>query len=140
MSLYLLTYSSIAVQPFSRSDLQALLRQARSFNQTAGVTGLLLYRDSRFVQVLEGAQHTVLDLYRRIENDPRHAKLRVLSVEGAASRAFSAWSMGYIPVEQSASGNFIYSNKPDDLQSPGTWAAPAAFKLLAEFQSACVAN
>jgi blue light- and temperature-responsive anti-repressor len=48
------TFSSMASAPFSGASLLALLSRARQHNMILGVRGLLLYRDGRFLQVLEG--------------------------------------------------------------------------------------
>jgi len=67
-----LVYVSSATLPFSGEDLRALLATCRENNAELGVTGMLLYKDGNFMQVLEGDEQAVRGLYARIAADPRH--------------------------------------------------------------------
>ena len=96
MSLYHLVYESQALVPFGPAELTALLQQARAHNQQAHITGLLLHTpDGRFLQILEGEDADVRELYyQHILSDPRHYKCRVLGEGSCAERSFADWSMG----------------------------------------------
>jgi Sensors of blue-light using FAD len=63
-------------------------------NLASGVTGMLLYLNGQFMQVLEGQRDAVLVTYHRIQNDTRHQNSRVLVEEPIAHRHFPDWSMG----------------------------------------------
>ncbi len=91
-------YSSVAARPFEADDLLELLRISRANNAEAGLTGMLLYRGGRFIQVLEGPADTVDDLVATIRRDPRHGEMRVLLRETIEERAFADWTMGYEPI------------------------------------------
>src|SRR5205823_4304594 len=52
-------YASASVQPFSSRQLTDLLARARAHNRTVAVSGLLLYHQGSFLQVLEGADSVV---------------------------------------------------------------------------------
>jgi len=93
--MFSLVYVSTATVPFSKADLQDLLAKSRSNNAALGVTGLLLFADGNFMQILEGEEATVRDLYRSIARDPRHAGTIVLLTERAGERAFGDWSMAF---------------------------------------------
>lgn len=92
-------YSSTAVASFDDQALTELLTQCRASNAERHVTGMLLYRAGRFVQVLEGPESVVRALLARIAHDPRHTGMRVLFEEPLAERNFAEWSMGFEPVE-----------------------------------------
>ncbi len=91
-------YASVATREFSRDQLDDLLRQSRRNNGASDVTGMLLYRDGRFIQVLEGPEKTVRDLLAVIKADTRHEKVRVLLEEHLTERTFADWTMGYEPI------------------------------------------
>ena len=57
--MFHLVYVSSAVRPFSKSELVELLNVTRDNNSRLGVTGMLLYRDGNFMQVLEGGEPVV---------------------------------------------------------------------------------
>lgn len=89
-----IAYASAATEPFPPDRLADLLRVARQKNAAAGVTGMLLYLNGSFFQVIEGPAPVVDALVGRISADPRHTKVRVLLQEPVAERTFGAWSMG----------------------------------------------
>jgi len=99
--LFALMYSSYATGAVDATTLDHILEVARANNEKLGITGILLYRQGRFFQYLEGAEHKVKALYESICHDTRHDQLRVLMQQPLAARRFSEWSMGYEPLRQS---------------------------------------
>ena len=96
-----IVYASTATQPFSGEDLGELLTISRSNNDRLGLTGMLLYRSGRFLQVLEGPESAVKERMDVIADDPRHTAVRVLLHENLGSRQFPDWTMGYEPITDS---------------------------------------
>lgn len=94
-ALISLVYTSTASAPFRETALAHLLDQARSLNGARDVTGMLLYRGERFIQVLEGPAHVVRRLARTIGQDARHRDMRILMDEPIEERQFDDWTMGY---------------------------------------------
>jgi hypothetical protein len=90
-----LIYISTARAPVDQALLGAILETSRANNQKAGVTGLLVSGGRRFLQALEGPERSVLDTYARIQADPRHFALVLLSCRTVEARSFGAWSMAY---------------------------------------------
>lgn len=97
-----LVYTSTAAAPFRETALTHLLDQARSLNGSREVTGMLLYRGERFIQVLEGPADVVRRLATTIGRDPRHCDMRVLVEESIPARRFADWTMGYRPLRDGA--------------------------------------
>lgn len=100
MSIYSLVYSSSArLNPDSSADLamiDEILAKARQCNAKVDVTGALLFTEGRFVQVLEGDRNDVRATYDRIEADPRHANVEILSSQFSDRRRFKQWSMAFV--------------------------------------------
>ncbi len=90
-----LCYASVAVSAFDETALQALLEKARANNASQGITGLLLYGEGRFVQLLEGEHDVIEGLYRKIANDTRHQRLFELYRQSVSTRDFPNWSMAF---------------------------------------------
>jgi len=90
-----LVYVSHAAKAFSKPDLVDLLIQSRKNNGSLGITGMLLFKDGNFLQVLEGNRIKVHDLYKKIMLDPRHNKFAALFEGVAKERDFPDWSMGF---------------------------------------------
>ena len=114
-----------------------LLTQSRENNTLAGITGLLLYKEGKFLQVLEGDDLLVRKLISKIEKDPRHAEVEVLRWEILKERRFPAWSMGFQNLDnvdiQRTPGYSEFMNEP--LTSADFKADPSrVWKLLRVFR------
>lgn len=93
--MYHLVYTSYAIPHFDEANLVELLNQARNHNKKEEITGMLLHLNGKFIQVLEGDQKKVKQLYHRIENDERHKRVTLLLEGESANRIFDKWSMGF---------------------------------------------
>jgi hypothetical protein len=94
-SLIRCIYSSVASANFREEDLPALLTTARTANAARGVTGMLAYINGNFLQVIEGTEESIDELYTKISADPRHRRISVLVREPITTRSFADWSMGF---------------------------------------------
>jgi Sensors of blue-light using FAD len=94
--LYQIVYFSTANKPFSCAELGELLTHARAYNKQHHITGLLLYNDNEFLQVIEGEYFELKRLFERIADDPRHGRLRVLSNGPLERPTFPDWRMGFV--------------------------------------------
>lgn len=88
-------YLSWATTPFSDQQLHELLQQARQHNTQCGITGIMLYGNGYFMQVLEGEQATVHALYERIKQDGRHRDVTAYADKAITQRAFGEWAMAF---------------------------------------------
>lgn len=94
-ALLRIVYVSTSVPPFTEDGLVDLLSRARQRNQGLGITGMLLYKDGNWLQVLEGKMASVQDMYQRIRGDVRHQDVTAVVEEGISDRLFEQWSMGF---------------------------------------------
>lgn len=91
-----LCYTSTETQKFATEDLKQLLTQSRETNKSLNITGMLLYGNGgQFIQVLEGKKHLVRALYEKIERDPRHKNVKLLSELYILGCNFKRWSMAF---------------------------------------------
>jgi Sensors of blue-light using FAD len=88
-------YTSAASRKVSTAELQELLQISRRNNVRDGITGMLLYEDGTFLQVLEGEEEIVESTYQRIAKDPRHCKILLLARLELEQRSFNDWEMGF---------------------------------------------
>ncbi|THG30052.1 BLUF domain-containing protein [Naasia lichenicola] len=94
-SLSSVVYSSTEALPFSDEDLVALLGVSRRNNERNSLTGMLLYREGRFLQVLEGPPEAVESRLAIIRSDDRHQSMRIMFEEKLDERQFAGWAMGF---------------------------------------------
>ncbi len=93
--MYHLVYISYATAPFSETELVDMLQKFRIKNKAKEITGMMLYLQERFIQVLEGDQSTIKRLYNKIEKDGRHKKVSIVLEGESPERIFKDWSMGF---------------------------------------------
>ena len=67
-------------QELSAARLAELVARSSQRNQQIGVTGALYYGGGFFVQAIEGGDSSVMRLYARILDDPRHEEVQLLTV------------------------------------------------------------
>ena len=99
--MYHLVYVSHAAQAFHEADLLAILNESRANNKKNEITGMLLYLQERFIQVLEGDEKVVNELYEEIRKDPRHKKVTLILEGNSPHRLFKDWSMGFKKISES---------------------------------------
>ena len=103
-------YASLAVPNFKEDGLPLLLERARHFNALHSLTGMLLYIEGSFFQLLEGEAEAVDAIYTRIMRDPRHTRVTLIIRESIAQRDFSEWTMGFSVVDRFDAGHLIGEN------------------------------
>jgi Sensors of blue-light using FAD len=134
--MYRLVYCSAARALFSKPDLLDLLSKARTKNLRLGITGMLLYKDGNFLQLLEGERSAVKQLFVQIASDPRHSGSIVIEEEESPQRVFEDWSMGFRdlsdPEVRQLPGFSHYMNTPLIAESLARHPS-AALQLLAIF-------
>lgn len=99
--LFQLLYVSSAARAIADTELMELLQKTRIKNLERGITGILLYCDGNFIQLLEGEKAVVESLFERIKADERHRGVLRLFCLPCARREFPDWSMGFRRVDGS---------------------------------------
>jgi len=105
-----LIYSSAEAYKFSEDDLIYLLAKARQYNRIIDVTGILLYTEGSFFQILEGEEVVIDALFAKISQDKRHTKTVIIMREPILKRSFGEWTMGYANVTSQEVGQLTGIN------------------------------
>ena len=103
VTLKVLTYTSWARAGIRADEVDAILSSSRINNPLEGITGVLIFNGSAFMQVLEGGDAAIDGLRARLERDPRHSNMSVRDDRPIEQRTFPNWSMAYLRLE---SGEF----------------------------------
>ena len=93
--MHRLIYMSSAAHDMTDAELVQLLEQARARNAELNLTGMLLYKDGFFLQVLEGDKQHVDAVYRSICLDERNTAPYLIEEDEVEDRNFPAWTMGF---------------------------------------------
>jgi hypothetical protein len=133
--LHRLVYASMSAGPLFADKLDRILLHARATNTRDGVTGMLLFHEGRFLQVLEGPRETLLAVLERIRRDRTHKNLTILEWGPADARLFET-PMGYL-----AARNFSEEQRGylrDALELAGVDAVMPADELVTHKRVAAV--
>jgi hypothetical protein len=114
--LYRFIYLSAESWPLTQADIDDILLASRRNNTADGITGLLVFHDGRFLQVLEGEKEAVSACVARIRKDPRHDAIFRVENGPVEARAFEGWQMGFA--------------RPDDLPEELREAAFSIYELV----------
>ena len=88
-------YLSSSVKYLNGEEIKSLLSQCREKNIKTDITGLLLYSDGDFLQVIEGPKLAMLNLFESIKKDPRHHGIITIENTEINKRHFPKWNMGF---------------------------------------------
>lgn len=114
MRIYQLIYRSQANQLFTEADLIQLLQTARAKNASQKITGLLLYGYDTFLQVLEGKEDVVINLFfEKISKDLRHNAVKILSQGFVEQRQFKEWSMAFRTINPEQMAELLGYQNPE---------------------------
>jgi hypothetical protein len=97
-----LFYCSLAEKDISRDDILNILSWSRQYNKKNAVTGILLYwkKTNQFMQVLEGEEKILLNLFDKICKDTRHSLIKIIYQEGIIERGFKDWTMAFQGIDE----------------------------------------
>lgn len=91
--MYQLIYASQSVHYFAKPEINTLVNHANERNRALGITGILIYLDGEFIQLLEGEKDKVHFLMAMIEKDSRHHSINILKQHEIEKRQFKQWNM-----------------------------------------------
>ncbi len=129
-------YVSSASKAMNEEEILELLRVARRKNEQLGITGMLLYRDGNFLQVLEGPESAVDHVLDNIKRDSRHHDMFTLSRRTIEERQFADWRMAFrnmnkVCTEMDGHSRFLETGAKDEETQEGS---QLVFRLLRMFK------
>ena len=93
MAIFQLLYRSEPTAVVTAETLEQIATVAQRQNEACGVTGFLLYRNQRFIQLLEGEHQAVTAIMTKIRSDRRHQNIQLLFAEDGRDRVCTGWHM-----------------------------------------------
>lgn len=95
-------YVSVADPELGTDAIQSIVSHSQRRNLADGITGIMLYNGSNFLQLIEGEDRVIDACYARIQRDHRHSGIATLRESVITVREFPDWAMCYSLVEQPA--------------------------------------
>ena len=109
-----LTYTSMAIPLLVMPDIKRILEIAEKYNSENKITGCLLYYKYQFIQILEGEEETIEELYAKIKHDKKHFNVNLLYRNEINERTFPQWSMAFKKLSESTleelSGTMLFED------------------------------
>jgi len=118
----------------NQDELLDILEVSRIKNEQHNLTGMLLYGEGVFIQVLEGEEQALLNTYSAIERDDRHYSIIKMTEGEITERNFPDWRMGFKAANADQLAQFdIYINprQPGFLNSDKSNAVVGMLKTFA---------
>lgn len=128
-------YVSSAAFDLSSKDIEQILVQARAHNEQNDLSGLLLFHDGDFIQVLEGERDRVEATLARIQKDSRHKGMIRLLERTIEAREFGDWRMGFISSDEIVREHHAFSDFLMTVGEPEVGGAGHALRLLQNFKN-----
>lgn len=91
---------------YSNQNLKNIIETSQKNNPSRDVTGCLISGTNTYLQLLEGPDNSVDELYTKIKTDNRHENIEKLVEEVVETRLFKSWSMRLDPFN-----NLMWVNK-----------------------------
>lgn len=130
--MHQIVYSSLRHPEFKVTDIVEMLDKAQEANSEKGIYGLLLYGNDRFLQVIEGMEKPVKELYQKISQDPRHSDIHVHFDRTVEDLTFTMWKMSFNNLDTLGHGrgvdDFIKGFVPEEM------APERSLKLLSRVE------
>lgn len=104
-----IAYTSLAALDIDERQLLDIHAAARDLNGIDGITGLLIFNGTHFLQWIEGPPDAIDDLVERLRRDPRHSAVEIREEGFVEERLFGDWTMELVQVR----GKLLFSR--DDL-------------------------
>lgn len=89
-----LVYVSNRKSNCTEAEIEKILSACKKNNPPLEVTGVLLYSDTKFIQMVEGEAKVITGLYDKIKLDNRHSNAMMISYGPIKEKSFPSWHMG----------------------------------------------
>lgn len=96
---YAISYVSSVNPELTEEEIQTVLNFSRNWNIDHQITGILLYSEGNFFQVLEGEKELLESLFSRIEKDKRHRNVMVIFEKEVSEVKFDTYQSDFISLD-----------------------------------------
>jgi hypothetical protein len=96
-----LVYVSNRKPNCTSAEIEKILASCEKNNPSLSITGVLLYSDTKFIQLVEGEAKVIMELYDKIKKDTRHTSPMMISFNPIKEKSFPSWHMGTKDISKS---------------------------------------
>lgn len=92
---YVISYVSTVHPQVSNYDIAKLMDFIKTNNNTLNITGILIYSDGNFFQILEGEKFLIKMLFDKIKKDVRHYNIIKMLDKEIKVNSFSEYNSSF---------------------------------------------
>lgn len=96
---YAISYVSTAVAGLPEEEIQNLLKLSSRNNNKSEITGILLFSNGNFFQVLEGEKSVVEKLFDTIKQDERHYDIIPIFTRKVQDQKFNSYENAFLSLD-----------------------------------------
>lgn len=96
---YAISYVSTASEKLTDTEIEKILDFSKNWNNNHNITGILLFSQGNFFQVLEGEKVLLQDLFEKITNDSRHYNVIRIFGKEIDDTNFEGYSAKFISLD-----------------------------------------
>ncbi|MCB7481470.1 BLUF domain-containing protein [Christiangramia sediminis] len=96
---FAISYVSSVNPNLTETQIQEVLNFSRNWNNDHDITGILLYSEGNFFQVLEGEKELLKTLFSRILIDKRHQNVMVIFEKEVSQPKFEDYQSDFISLD-----------------------------------------
>ena len=109
--LYSICFISNSVRLLQDDELEAFLAISKVHNLVRNITGILLYNEGTFLEVMEGKYVDISVLISKIQRDPRHNNITVMIDQEISNRLFDSFQTGILSSDNEAKKEMLEFKK-----------------------------
>ncbi|TSE03595.1 BLUF domain-containing protein [Aquimarina algiphila] len=100
---YIISYVSTVNPDISNSDISELMDYVSSHNNAINITGILIYSEGNFFQILEGKEELVKMMFERIKKDSRHYNIIKMLYKEIKKTSFTEYHSSFTVISNGSS-------------------------------------
>lgn len=96
---YAISYVSTADTDLETQEIKDLLAHSKKINNERNITGLLLFSEGNFFQVIEGNKMKVKNLFQKIKDDKRHHGIIKIFEKEITRESYNGYESSFLSEE-----------------------------------------
>ncbi len=93
---YAIVYLSTASEDLEEEVIENILKSSKTWNNQNDITGLLLFSEGSFFQIIEGEKNTISELFENIKEDDRHHNIMQIFGKDIHKDAYDGYDSDFI--------------------------------------------
>ncbi len=93
---YAIVYVSTVSNNLEKREIEKILSSSKTWNNQNNITGLLLFSDGNFFQIIEGEKVMISKLFEAIKEDKRHHNIMQIFGKDIHKEAYDGYDSDFV--------------------------------------------